>query len=48
MGELAGGKICESECIEDNGLKVRVADKVIQLPHRREFVVGVQAGGRRR
>ena len=41
MGELAGGKIFESECIEDNGLEVGVADKVVQLPHRREFVVRV-------
>ena len=48
MGESAGGKIFESECTEDNGLEVGVADKVIQLSHRGEFVVRVQARVRRR
>ena len=41
MGESARGKIFESKCTEDIGLEVGVADKVIQLPHRREFVVRV-------
>ena len=48
MGESTGGKIFESKCMEDNRLEVGVADKVIQLPHRREFVVRVQARVRRR
>ena len=46
MGELGGCKIFESECIEDNGLEVGVSDKVVQFPHRREFVIRVQTGGR--
>ena len=48
MGELGGCKVFESECVEDNGLEVGVTDKIVQLPHRREFMVGVQTGGRRR
>ena len=46
MGESTGSKIFESKCMEDNQLEVRVADKVIQLSHRREFVVRVQARAR--
>ena len=42
MGELGGCKIFESKCIEDNGLEVGVADKVVQFSHRWEFVVRVQ------
>ena len=45
MGELGGCKIFESECVEDNGLEVRVTDKVVQLSYRREFVVGVLTEG---
>ena len=48
MGELGGCKIPESKCIEDNGLEIGVADKVVQFSHRREFVVGVLTRVRRR
>ena len=48
VGKSTGGKIFESKCMEDNGLEVGVADKVIQLSHHREFVVRVQARVRRR
>ena len=41
MVELCGCKVFESECIEDNGLEVGVAYKIVQLSHRREFVVRV-------
>ena len=43
MGELTSGKVFGLKCIEDNGLDVGIADKVIQLSHRGEFVVRVQA-----
>ena len=45
MSELGRCKIFELECVEDNGLEVRVTDKVVQLSHRREFVVGVLTEG---
>ena len=41
VGELTGSEISEAECIEDDQLEVRIANKVIQFPHCREFVVGV-------
>ena len=45
MSELGGCKIFESECVEDNGLEIGVTDKVVQLPHCWEFVVGVLTEG---
>ena len=41
MGELTGSKVFGSKCVEDNWLEVGVADKIVQLPHCREFVVRV-------
>ena len=43
VGELTSGKVFGSKCVEDNGLEVGVADKIVQLSHCREFVVRIQA-----
>ena len=48
MGELTGGEIPGSKCIEDNRLEVGVVDEIVQLSHCREFVVRVRARARRR